>query len=81
MPAALPLSVSTSLPLLLATAPGQPAPTRRPRLAGWARPATGWLLALLLTLLSGAATTAQAQATAPPDCSQDEKFINNWYFG
>jgi len=81
MPAALPLSVSTSLPLLLATAPGQPAAPRRPRPAGWARPAAGWLLALLLTLLSGAATTARAQATAPPDCSQDEKFINTWYFG
>jgi gliding motility-associated-like protein len=46
-----------------------------------ARPATGWLLALLLLLLSGAATTARAQATPPPECSQDEKFINNWYFG
>jgi gliding motility-associated-like protein len=43
--------------------------------------ATGWLLALLLLLLSGAASTARAQATAPPDCSQDEKFINQWYFG
>ena len=25
--------------------------------------------------------TARAQATPPPDCSQDEKFINTWYFG
>jgi gliding motility-associated-like protein len=32
-------------------------------------------------LLSGAATTALAQAAPPPDCSQDEKFINIWHFG
>ncbi len=36
---------------------------------------------LLVLLLSGAATTALAQATPPPECSQDEKFINKWYFG
>ena len=42
-------------------------------------PASGWLLALLL--LSAAARTTHAQTTAPPTCSQDEKFINNWYFG
>ncbi|MBC6605771.1 gliding motility-associated C-terminal domain-containing protein [Hymenobacter sp. BT188] len=40
-----------------------------------------WLLTLLLLLLSGAATTALAQATPPPECSEDEKFINTWYFG
>ncbi|QNP51517.1 hypothetical protein H9L05_16125 [Hymenobacter qilianensis] len=42
---------------------------------------TSWLLTLLLLLLSGAATTALAQATPPPECSEDEKFINQWYFG
>jgi len=36
---------------------------------------------LLLWLLSGAATTALGQANQPPECSQDEKFINTWYFG
>ncbi|SMB89021.1 PKD domain containing protein [Hymenobacter roseosalivarius DSM 11622] len=36
---------------------------------------------LLFLLLSGAATTARAQATPPPECSDDEKFINQWYFG
>ena len=35
---------------------------------------------LLFLLLSGATTTALAQ-TAPPECSDDEKFINQWYFG
>ena len=45
------------------------------------QPAAIWLLTLLLLLLSGAATTALAQATPPPECSQDEKFINQWYFG
>ncbi len=44
------------------------------------RLAAGWLLALFL-LLGGAARPAHAQAPAPPACSQDEKFINNWYFG
>jgi|GEM_PF-1436960 len=43
-------------------------------------PAANWLLTLLLLLLSGVATTAFAQGT-PPECSDDEKFINNWYFG
>ncbi|RZL12821.1 MAG: hypothetical protein EOO62_10025, partial [Hymenobacter sp.] len=37
---------------------------------------------LLLVLLSGAATTARAQApAAPPECAADEKFANQWYFG
>jgi hypothetical protein len=36
---------------------------------------------LLLLLLSGAATTARAQTAPPPECSQDEKFANTWYFG
>ncbi|RZK88612.1 MAG: hypothetical protein EOO62_37425, partial [Hymenobacter sp.] len=44
-------------------------------------PAATRLLALLLVLLSGAATTTLAQTTTPPACSQDEKFINIWYFG
>ena len=44
-----------------------------------ARPAAGWLLALLL-LLSGVATTARAQ-TSSPECAADEKFANTWYFG
>ncbi|RZK24249.1 MAG: PKD domain-containing protein, partial [Hymenobacter sp.] len=43
---------------------------------------TGWLLLLLLLLLlSGVAPAAFAQTTTPPECSQDEKFINTWYFG
>ncbi|AYA36008.1 PKD domain-containing protein [Hymenobacter oligotrophus] len=42
----------------------------------------GWRLLALLVLLSAAATTAHAQApTPPPECSEDEKYINNWYFG
>ncbi|KUG07448.1 gliding motility-associated C-terminal domain-containing protein [Solirubrum puertoriconensis] len=37
---------------------------------------------MLLLLVSGAATSAFAQApTTPPECSEDEKYINNWYFG
>ncbi|MEJ7658586.1 MAG: hypothetical protein WKG07_02600 [Hymenobacter sp.] len=35
----------------------------------------------LLLLLSGAATTARAQGTPPPECAADEKFANTWYFG
>ncbi|GAB3635885.1 hypothetical protein GCM10027422_14750 [Hymenobacter arcticus] len=35
-----------------------------------------------MLVLSIAATTARAQAPAPPpECSQDEKFANTWYFG
>jgi len=47
----------------------------RPRLAA------GWLFTLLWLLLSSAGTTAFAQGTPPPECSQDEKFANTWYFG
>lgn len=44
--------------------------------------AADWLLTLLLLLLSGVATTALAQAPAPPpECAADEKFANTWYFG
>ncbi|WP_324670953.1 gliding motility-associated C-terminal domain-containing protein [Hymenobacter sp. GOD-10R] len=45
--------------------------------------AASWLLTLLLLLLSGAATTilAQTAPAPPPECSQDEKFANTWYFG
>ncbi|MGI4834160.1 MAG: gliding motility-associated C-terminal domain-containing protein [Janthinobacterium lividum] len=67
MPAALPYPYPT---------PSTPSTSPRP-----GRPAASWLLALLLLLLSGAATTALGQATAPPECSQDEKFANTWYFG
>ncbi|OUJ72234.1 hypothetical protein BXP70_19850, partial [Hymenobacter crusticola] len=35
---------------------------------------------VLLLLLNSSITQVLAQ-TAPPDCSQDEKFINTWYFG
>ncbi|QKG58171.1 gliding motility-associated C-terminal domain-containing protein [Hymenobacter sp. BRD128] len=45
------------------------------------RPVAGWLLTLLLLWLSGAATTAVAQGTPPPECAADEKFANTWYFG
>jgi len=48
--------------------------TGRPRLALWR-----WLLALLL-VLGGASQAVRAQTASPP-CSQDEKFINQWYFG
>ena len=59
-----------------------PAPGRRASAGrrGPVRRAGGWLL-LLLGLLSGAATTALAQGTPPPECSKDEKFANTWYFG
>ncbi|TGD78425.1 gliding motility-associated C-terminal domain-containing protein [Hymenobacter wooponensis] len=42
--------------------------------------AASWLLTLAILLLSGAATTALAQATSP-ECAADEKFANTWYFG
>jgi len=71
---ALPPTLPSTLPLAKASA-ARRGPARRPQ------PAAGWLLALLLLLLSGAATTARAQATPPPECSQDEKFANTWYFG
>ncbi|GAA3995088.1 hypothetical protein GCM10022408_01840 [Hymenobacter fastidiosus] len=32
-------------------------------------------------LLGGAAPTALAQGTPPPECAADEKFANTWYFG
>ncbi len=66
MPAELPsLALVSSFAPLLA----------RPRRLG-----AGGLLALLWLLLSGVAAPALAQ-TAPPECSQDEKFANTWYFG
>ena len=52
-----------------------------PPTAKFSQPSVGWLLTLLMLLLSGAATTARAQGTPPPECSQDEKFANTWYFG
>ena len=74
MPAELPPpAFAASLPT---ATPGPAARAGRRR----ARPTAGWLLALLL-LLGGAATTARAQNTPPPECSQDEKFANTWYFG
>ena len=45
------------------------------------RPTSCWFLLLLMLLLSGGATPANAQTTPPPECSQDEKFANTWYFG
>ena len=83
MPAALfHLALSTTRIIARSIAkPRLPASGRREYPARRGRPATSWLLALLLLLLSGAATTAFAQATTPPECSQDEKFINTWYFG
>ena len=67
----------SSLPL------AKPGPPARGRGAVGRQPAAGWLLALLLLLLSGAATRARAQQATPPspECSQDEKFGNTWYFG
>jgi gliding motility-associated-like protein len=80
MPAKLPyLALShASIPTQPSAQPSLPLAGSRRRRVG---PAASWLLALLLLLLSGAATTALAQATAPPECSQDEKFANTWYFG
>ncbi|RZK29970.1 MAG: hypothetical protein EOO63_07875, partial [Hymenobacter sp.] len=78
MPAALRYPTLSSTQISHPPAPSHRHPAK-PR-----RPATSWLLALLLWLLSGAATTALGQATqptAPPECSQDEKFANTWYFG
>ena len=73
---------ATTSPTQPLAKPGQPASLHGWKPARWrARPAASWLLALLVLLLSGAATTARAQTTAPPPCSQDEKFINTWYFG
>ncbi|UYZ59697.1 T9SS type B sorting domain-containing protein [Hymenobacter latericus] len=45
-----------------------------------AQAAAGWLLMLLLLLAAAPAAHAQAP-TPPPECSEDEKYINNWYFG
>ncbi|MCC3152143.1 gliding motility-associated C-terminal domain-containing protein [Hymenobacter sp. BT770] len=72
---------STSASSLHASEPGQPAGLVRRSPAGRVRPALGWLLTLLLLLLSGAATSALAQGTPPPECAADEKFANTWYFG
>jgi gliding motility-associated-like protein len=83
MPAELPhLALSTTSVSSLPNAkPSQLASASGRRLGRRGRPAANWLLLLLLWLLSGAATTALAQATPPPECSQDEKFANTWYFG
>ncbi|MDO7888057.1 T9SS type B sorting domain-containing protein [Hymenobacter cheonanensis] len=76
MPAELSSPVQFPTPTLPVARPGAAASAPR------RRPAASWLLALLLWLLSGAATTALAQVAAPPpECSQDEKFANTWYFG
>jgi len=63
--------------------PGLPASAGYQRLNRRVRTAGSWLLTLLLLLLlSGMATTALAQAPAPPpECAADEKFANTWYFG
>ncbi len=61
--------------------PDQPVSASHRRPAKRAQPTGSWLLLLLLLLLSGVATTALGQATPPPECSQDEKFANTWYFG
>ncbi len=83
MPATLPHRVlfKTNISCLPIVEPAQPASFGSRRPAQRPCPAARWLLAWLLLLLSGAATTALAQATPPPECSQDEKFINKWYFG
>jgi len=84
MPAALSSSAPSATRFSAPFNPSQPdwpASAGRPQLARRGPLAAGWLLTLLLLLLSGAALTARAQAAPPPDCSQDEKFINTWYFG
>ncbi|GAB3242335.1 hypothetical protein GCM10027346_38480 [Hymenobacter seoulensis] len=60
--------------------PGLRSGALRPQPGGWRQAGAAWLLTLLV-LLTGAITSAQAQGTPPPECSQDEKFINTWYFG
>ena len=83
MPAELshPALSSTSASSLHASELGQPAGVSRRCLAGRLRRAAGRLLTLLVLLLSGAATAVLGQGTPPPECSQDEKFANTWYFG
>jgi PKD repeat protein len=84
MPAELPHPAlsTTRIPTLPTAKFGQPASASSQHLVRRMRPAATWLLTLLLLLLSGAATTVFAQAPAPPpECSQDEKFANTWYFG
>jgi len=78
MPAALPFPAlpAPQLPAPLTDKPG-------PQVRAARRSPANWLLTLLLLLLSGAATTALGQTapSPPPECSQDEKFANTWYFG
>ncbi|HEX8429557.1 gliding motility-associated C-terminal domain-containing protein [Hymenobacter sp.] len=83
MPAELPSpALSTTRKLFLPISkPGQPVGVSNWYAAKRARLTANWLLLLLVLLLSGTATTALAQGTSPPECSQDEKFINTWYFG
>jgi len=85
MPAVLPRPTlsSTRIPTALFATASRLASSSGHRSAGRVRPAASWLLSLLLLLLSGAATTAfgQAAPNTPPECSQDEKFANTWYFG
>ncbi|MGI4884562.1 MAG: gliding motility-associated C-terminal domain-containing protein [Janthinobacterium lividum] len=85
MPAALPHSTlsATPIPTLLSAKSIRPAVPARRGPSGGVWPAASRLLALLMLLLSTAATTALAQPTptTPPECSQDEKFANTWYFG
>ncbi|HET9506219.1 MAG TPA: gliding motility-associated C-terminal domain-containing protein [Hymenobacter sp.] len=69
------------LPSVLASSPTLSFSLAQCRPAGRRPLAAAWWLTLLVLLLRGAATTAWAQASPPPDCSQDEKFINTWYFG
>jgi gliding motility-associated-like protein len=74
-------ALSTRVPTPPLPKPGRPASASGLRAARHGRAAAHWLFSLLLLLLSGAATTALGQATTPPECSQDEKFANTWYFG
>ena len=83
MPAELshPALLNTHTPFLLCSKPCPPACAGSRYASRRGRPARSWLLTLLLLLLSGAATTALAQGTQPPECAADEKFANTWYFG
>ena len=73
--------LNTDTSRLLSAEPGPPARAGSRYSIRRGRPTSSWFLLVLLLLLSGGATTAYAQTAPPPECSQDEKFANTWYFG
>ncbi|WP_188563532.1 T9SS type B sorting domain-containing protein [Hymenobacter frigidus] len=73
--------LNTDTSRLLSAEPGPPARAGSRYSIRRGIPTSSWFLLVLLLLLSGGATTAYAQTAPPPECSQDEKFANTWYFG